>query len=443
MRTQHDGDDAIPVKPEVMKEVCDQFLATLARTERMTLRELSSYQQHLLRRLIRHAYDHLPFYRDRLRCLVTADGSFDLRRWNEVPLLTRDDVVRHGGDIRVADLDPFYGEVAESRTSGSTGVPLTFATNSLVFIAGNALLTRMARRFGMDTSRALAAINRFADGSVPPYPDGGTNSGWSFADPNPPHYQLELTTSVACQIEWLRRRGAPYLATYPSGALAIADAVTPPEGRALGIETVLMNGETVPDGAREHVAERLGARAAAFYSCQEIGHIASECEAAAHYHVDAENALVEIVDERGHDVRPGERGRVVVTGLYNYAMPFIRYQLGDFAVAGDGPCACGRALPIIVRVLGRTRNAFMFRDGKRVWPRAVTVRPMHAFVPFRRYQMVQRSYEQIEFRYVPDEIGAPARSCGPQRICAAHVASKRRVERGGNRGPDSRAKRQI
>jgi len=168
---------------------------------------------------------------------------------------------------------------------------------------------------------------------------------------------------------------------------------------------VLLNGENVPDGAREFIAERLGARAAAFYSCQEIGHIASECEAAAHYHVAAENALVEIVDDRGRDVRPGERGRVIVTGLYNYVMPFIRYELGDIAVAGQGRCPCGRTLPVIARVEGRSRNAFVFRDGSRMWPRTSMVRAMQPFVPFTRFQMVQLDFERIEFRYLPDGSG--------------------------------------
>jgi phenylacetate-CoA ligase len=168
---------------------------------------------------------------------------------------------------------------------------------------------------------------------------------------------------------------------------------------------VLLNGEIVPDGAREISAERLGARAAALYSCQEVGHIASECEAAPHYHVACENVMVEIVDDRGRDVRAGERGRVVVTGLYNYVMPFIRYELGDIAVAGAGNCPCGRTLPVIARVEGRSRNAFVFRDGSRMWPRTSMVRAMAPFVPFTRFQMVQLDFERIEFRYLPDGSG--------------------------------------
>jgi phenylacetate-CoA ligase len=115
--------------------------------------------------------------------------------------------------------------------------------------------------------------------------------------------------------------------------------------------------------------------------------------------------LVEIVDDEGRDVAYGESGRVVVTGLSNYAMPFIRYQLGDVAAAGPRSCPCGRTLPLIARIEGRTRNAFVFRDGSRVWPRAAMVQPMRAFIPFSRFQLVQLDYERIELRYVAD--GSP------------------------------------
>src|SRR6202140_3260495 len=244
----------------------------------------------------------------------------------------------------------------------------------------------------MDTARPLAVIRLPAHVPIEPYPDGNSRSGWSGTDPATPYYELDVTTPVALQIEWLSRRKPSYLHTLPSGALGIAFAVSPAVGRELGIKTVLMYGETVPDGTRAFIFERLGARAAAIYACEEIGHIASECEAAPHYHVAAENALVEIVDDHGRDVRPGERGRVIVTGLYNYVMPFIRYELGDIAVAGVGDCPCGRTLPVIARGEGRSRNAFVFRDGSRMWPRTSMVRAMQPFVPFTRFQMVQLDF---------------------------------------------------
>jgi phenylacetate-CoA ligase len=385
-----------------MKERFDKYLDVLARTERLPLHELASYQQTLLRRLVQHAYDRAPFYRERLHCLFAADGKIDLSRWNDVPILRRDNVARHRDGLRVRDLQAEYGEIAEPWTSGSTGAPLQVATNGLLLQVANALLTRTARRFGMDTARPLAVIRLPAHVPIEPYPDGNSRSGWSGTDPGTPYYELDVTTPAALQIEWLSRRKPSYLHTLPSGALGIAFAVSSAAGRELGIKTVLMYGETVPEGTRAFIFERLGARAAAIYACEEIGHIASECEAAPHYHVAAESALVEIVDEQGRDVRPGERGRVIVTGLYNYAMPFIRYELGDFALAGASSCLCGRSLPVITRIEGRARNAFLFRDGTRVWPRTFMVDAMRPFVAFSRFQLVQRDFERLEMRVIPD-----------------------------------------
>ncbi len=366
---------------------------------------LARYQERLLVRLIRHAYERIPFYRKRLECLFGAAGEVHLSRWNDVPILGRDHVIAGGRQLRAAELSPEYGEIAEARTSGSTGVPLEIATNGLVFFNSNALLTRAARWWGLDISRPLAALRRFIDEPVAPYPAGNIKNGWSLAAPEVPFYELELMSPVEQQLEWLARRKAPYLLTQPSGALALAYAVTRDQGRALGIEQIIAIGETLSDATREMVGRQLGTQLRAMYSCQEIGVIATECADERHYHVAAENALVEIVDERGRDVAPGERGRVIVTGLYNYVMPFIRYELGDIAVAGARDCTCGRTLPVIARIEGRTRNMFVFRDGTRVWPRWGMVVPMHAFVPFRQYQLVQLDYETIEFRYLPDGSG--------------------------------------
>ena len=218
-------------------------------------------------------------------------------------------------------------------------------------------------------------------------------------------YALDVATPIEQQLEWLSRVRAPYLLSYPSNAYALAEAVSTKTGQALGIEAVFGFAETVPDGARELIAERFGAPLIPYYSTREVGVIAMQCPATPHYHLAAENVVVELLDDDGRDVPVGQRGRVAITSLQNYAMPFIRYAIGDVAVASDRLCPCGRSLPVIERIEGRIRNAFTFRDGTRVWPRGWLAREMRAFVPFRQYQMVQKDFKSIEFRYVPDGTG--------------------------------------
>jgi phenylacetate-CoA ligase len=403
-----------------MQEIFHPYLEALGRIERLPLPELARYQEALLARLVRHAHDRLDFYRARLACLFGADGELDLTRWNSVPVLDRLEASTHGPDMRVRDLPTEYGAIGESTTSGSTGIPLQIASNGLVFVAANALFTRMARCFGLDTARPLAAIRYLPERSMAASGDAGAASGWSFADQGAPLYEIDTRTPLVQQIEWLAAHKAPYLLTQPSAMLAIAEAVTPQQGRALGIEMVFLAGETISDSLRTLIAERLGARVAGLYSCNEIGTIAWECEAAPHYHVAVENALVEILDDAGRDVAPGGRGQVVVTGFYNYAMPFIRYAVGDIAVAGTAPCPCGRAAPVIARIEGRVRNEFVFRDGTRVVPRESTIWAMQAFVPLRRYQLIQLDHEQIELRYLPDGSGRAPDLAGLQ-ACARRM----------------------
>jgi len=252
-----------------MTEAFGRYLAALARTEWLPPAQLLHYQQQLLERLVRHAHEQVPFYRERLGCLFARDGTIDFSRWHDVPIIERAEVIARGAEMRTPDLPDLYGAIMEMRSSGTTGIPLRHTANELVAVAGNAATTRMARWFGLDTARPLAKIRMFLDGESPRYPDGIVHDGWSAANPEAVSYGLELRTPVAQQLEWLARRKAPYLLTAPSNALALAYAATPEQARDLAIEFIFGIGETVSDQARETVAKRLGARLAGIYSCQE------------------------------------------------------------------------------------------------------------------------------------------------------------------------------
>jgi phenylacetate-CoA ligase len=395
---------------EFRDQVFNRYLTALAQTEWASPGQLARYQERLITALARHAHDNVPFYRDRLACLFASDGTLDLSSWEQVPIVTRAEAALHTATMRAPQLANIHGGVTEVQTSGSTGIPLPIASNRLMSIAANAALTRMAHWWGVDPSRPLARIRVYRkDG--PQYPEGLDWKGWSYANPEATAHDLDLTTPVEQQLEWLLRKKAPYLMTTPSNATALAYAATPVH-RALGIEVVFSIAETVLPRMREIVAERLGSRIAAIYSCEEVGFIATQCPVSAGYHVVAENTLVEIVGDDGSAVAPGEVGQVVLTGFYNYAMPFIRYAIGDVAVAAEGPCPCGRGLPVIAQVLGRTRCAFVFKDGTRVWPRNWDARAMRAFVPYREFQLVQLDNQRIEFRYVPDGTNRAADPAG-------------------------------
>ena len=121
---------------------------------------------------------------------------------------------------------------------------------------------------------------------------------------------------------------------------------------------IFTRGSDVSDEMRARAAERFSCRVIDSYDLTEAGVIACECPAGG-YHAQSEIAMVEVLNPEGRPAAPGERGRVVVTPLYQYAMPLIRYETGDEAITGE-PCACGRAALKLTKIFGRKRRLFDF-----------------------------------------------------------------------------------
>jgi phenylacetate-CoA ligase len=197
--------------------------------------------------------------------------------------------------------------------------------------------------------------------------------------------------------------------SYPS-VLSAVMAELARGGEPVRLKAVMSLGENPAEGFAEAARDCFGARHIDIYGAQELGVFAHRCADGPQYHVAAETTLVEILDDDGKPARPGEVGRVVATPFYSYAMPMIRYDVGDYAVPG-APCGCGRHLPTIERILGRTRNVFRFADGTARWPRGLNV--LARYIDFVQIKIVQRDFGTVEVRYVPadnpgrdDQLGA-------------------------------------
>src|SRR5215510_10900500 len=95
--------------------------------------------------------------------------------------------------------------------------------------------------------------------------------------------------------------------------------------------------------------------------------MALQCPDHEHYHVQTECILLEVLDTHGGPCAPGRAGLVVATPRHAFAMPLVRYVVGDYAEVGP-PCPCGRGLPVLARIMGRTRNRLVLETGESYWP---------------------------------------------------------------------------
>jgi phenylacetate-CoA ligase len=352
--------------------------------------------------LLRHAFATVPFYRRRLHeaGIDPAAGITD-EDWARIPVLSRRDIQEAGKDLHSRRLPPRHGKAHTLQTSGSTGMPLTALGTQLTqfFWLCFTLRDQLWQRF--DLTKKLAAI-RYSGRGAGKYPDGLSMANWgpstAPAYPSGPAVFLSIDTPVPQQVEWLQRQDPEYLITFPSNLEAIIaycrdQRIALPKLRA--VETLA---EVLYPETREACREVWGVRVADIYSAQETGYIALQCPDHEHYHVQSENGLVEVVDEDGGACGPGETGRVVVTPLHNFAMPLIRYDVGDYAVVGE-PCPCGRGLPVLKRILGRVRNMLTFPSGEQRWP-IFNLYKFGDVAPVRQVQVVQKGLDELEVRLV-------------------------------------------
>ena len=258
----------------------------------------------------------------------------------------------------------------------------------------NALTLRDHRWHRRDLARKLAVIRQGARAgeaaSWGPATEGMVATG--------PSVMLTPASSIDEQLRWLARQRPAYLLTYPSLVAELARASLARGIQLPGLLEVRTLGEQLDPEARALCRDAWGVPLTDMYSAQEVGYIALQCPEHEHYHVQSENVLLEVLDDDGAPVQPGQIGRVVVTDLHNFAMPLLRYEIGDYAEVGE-PCPCGRGLPVLRRIVGRTRNMLVTADGGRFWP-MFGMRIATDFAPVIQHQFVQKTYDLIEARLV-------------------------------------------
>jgi phenylacetate-CoA ligase len=326
-------------------------------------------------------------------CLAAPDGLAALppveRRWFQ------------DSDGLFCDAVPKAHEpIGTNVTSGSTGEFLRVRrtrVNQLIWLA-MVLRDHVWRQ--TDFSLPLATVRAPSSGIVE-HPDWGP-PGTLFFETGP---ALALPVNMTGDelFDRLDRFGAGNLLIYPNALRTLIDAADERGSRLESLRSIRTVGEVVDNGLRDRALAVLGIGIADAYTCQETGYVALQCPQSGLYHVMAEGLIAEVLRPDGSPCSEGETGKVVVTDLHNHATPVVRYALGDFAEVGP-PCSCGRGLPTIRAIVGRSRNLIRMPDGSRVWPSLGGFGPkgyLHV-VPVRQYQYIQTEPEQLELRLVTE-----------------------------------------
>lgn len=382
--------------------------------------EMQAYQQTQLAQLLRHAKAQSPFYEQRLDVMFRPNGEIDWGRWGEIPILRRSDLLEHRDAMLAREIPAEHGELKDSTTSGSTGSPVTVRDTEFANLALQATNFRRQTWFDMDWSKPMVGWGG-SDTTDAPWPDGADRGVWGprWAPASRGRFfYINRNTRPDDVLDFASRKKASYLTGRPKTLQSLAIAALR-IGLRLPMRGLLTFGTGIMPDERADCLAAFEAPMWGAYSSKEVGAIAFQCPHGEHLHLNSETTLLEIVDESGNPCAPGKMGRVVLTQLLNTAQPLIRYDQGDLAVLG-GNCSCGRGLPTIERIVGRTTNLFRFPEGERVAP----VVPDHyrELLGARFGQFAQIGPLHVEVRYVAEE-GTTADEAAVVELVRQHIRS--------------------
>ena len=370
------------------------LLFQLERTQWLSADRLRESQFRQLGVILQHAYATVPYYRERWGGIYDPGLALTPERFAALPLLGKRDLQDHYDDLKNRNIPQSHGTVGESRTSGSTGKPVRVLKTKLDQLFWSALTLRDHVWHQRDLQGKLAAIRGGVSAAEldgwGPATHGVVGTGRSVT--------LPVGTDVHAQLEWLRQQQPDYLLSHPSNLaelakLSLAGGISFPR-----LREVRTSGELLTQSVRDLCREAWDVPVSDMYSANEVGYIALQCPQHEHYHVQAEDVMVEVLNERGEPCGPGQTGRIVITPLHNFAMPLVRYSIEDFAEVGES-CSCGRGLPVLRRIVGRVRNMLVTAYGKCYWP-SFKVRRLTDMMPLLQCQFVQKEFDLIEARLV-------------------------------------------
>jgi phenylacetate-coenzyme A ligase PaaK-like adenylate-forming protein len=388
----------------------DQLSALLSviRDPKRNREDVVSFQNRQLRSLVTHAYENVPYYRR----LFDRNGvkPRDIQTVADLPAIP----ITSKRDLQSLPVDEVVARGANPKslishtTSGSSGEPITVRRTWLehtVFI----LLRRSAATHGA----GLRTRDRKA----------------SIVLIRPTHHRdrrLALRIARSLRLPWnvaincllppteivrrLRHFHPDVLTGFPGVISRVSQIISDSDRMIIRPRLVVVGGETLTPLMRTQITEAFSAPVFDFYASYEFGLIAWECRETGNLHTSDDTVIVEVL-KNGRAAAPGERGELVGTNLRAFAMPFIRYRLGDIVTKGLEACQCGLPFSTIRTIQGRMLDYFPLPGGRVIHPYEISLLFLDSAPWMRQYQLSQEREDYIVMRVVafstpkPEEVG--------------------------------------
>ena len=372
-------------------------LAEFERTQWYSFEQLKEYQNEQLNKLLRHASQHVPYYRKILQeCGVLREGNIiDLDKFSEIPFLTKSIIREHFEELKSDDLD--RRDWFQNTSGGSTGEPVIFIQDRGYTNRSHAKTILSKKMAGKDlcepeidlwgSTRDLFRETKGLRTKI----DNFIMNRRLF---NCFKMSQEDMREYIRQINLVRPKliFAYAQSAYELGRFSLEQSL-PIEG----VGAVMTSANTLYPFMREIITQAFHAPVFNHYGSREVGSIATECEAHLGLHVHMETQFVEIINDQGRPCKPGEEGEIVITNLINYAMPLIRYRIGDRGIWSSQKCICGRGSSLLKTITGRIGGIFLTKEGDKVYGGYFT-RLIYFRNWVQKFQFIQEELELIKVK---------------------------------------------
>ena len=418
LRTRLVSDLIFPLQERLKQHTTVRVRRGMEASQYWPLERLEALRLQRLRALLDHAGAQVPYYRDLFARLgfdpqaVTSLG--DLQR---LPFLTKTEIRANTEDLKSAQAQG----LARFNTGGSSGEPLVFFIGKERVSHDVAAKWRATRWWGVDIGDPEivlwgSPIELSSQDRVRQWRDALMRTQLL------PAFEMSAE-KVAGFIDVIRRTRPAMLFGYPSAFAHIARQAESQGIRLddLGIKVAFVTSERLYDHQRELIERVFGCPVANGYGGRDAGFIAHQCPSGG-MHLTHEDIVVEIVDAQGRVLPHGESGEIVVTHLATRAFPFIRYRTGDVGTLDPKPCACGRTLPLLKEIQGRSTDFLVAQDGT-VMHGLSLIYIVRDLAGVRQFKIVQESLEQTDILLVTDERFDPANLAAVERGAKARLGA--------------------
>jgi phenylacetate-CoA ligase len=338
------------------------FRRQVARRDQMAAAALVALRDRQVGDIVRFAYESCAFYRQRFdRCGVTPADIQSKEALRLLPVLGKREILEHERDLTC----PRPGKrITIRKTGGSTGMTLHFAKDADALALNDAIMyrcygwygieigDRQARFWGVPVTAGLRwrerlkdfALNRIRISAFD-ISDESSRRAYERIRKFRPAYFYGYTTAIYGFCLFMKRQGIDL--------------------NSLNLKAVICTAEKMHAHHRALFAEMFRCPVVDEYGSSENGIIAFQCREGK-MHLMEDHLCVEFLDEAGNPVKAGELGRIVITDPASFAMPLIRYDIGDMGRPTDETCRCGVTLPVMEMVEGRREDFITTRSGKLV-----------------------------------------------------------------------------